>query len=280
MQAISIVTDSTADLPVELVAEYEINIVRNLIILQGKNYRDGEDISREEFYNLLPGMNPQPTTATASSGTYHQLYESLLQMGARYILSIHPPLGLSGIFNAANTAAQAFGDHVHVVDSGQVSLGLGFQVMAAAEAIRQGAGLEGVLKSLTNMHHRVRIIAMLDTLEYVRRSGRVSWARARLGNFLQIKPFIQLKDGIVSSLGESRTRGKGIQRLKDFLYKYGSLERLAILHTNAEGDARRFLSELELDLATPPLVVNVTTVIGTHVGPNGLGFAAVARQDW
>jgi DegV family protein with EDD domain len=130
------------------------------------------------------------------------------------------------------------------------------------------------------MHNRVGIIAMLDTLEYIRRSGRVSWARARIGNLLQIKPFIELKDGTVSSLGESRTRGKGIQRLKEFLIKLGNLERLAILHTNAEQDAHKFLDNLHIHLSHPPLVINVTTVIGTHVGPNALGFAAVTQQGW
>ncbi len=132
-----------------------------------------------------------------------------------------------------------------------------------------------MLRLIKDVGNRVRLIAMLDTLEYVRRSGRVSWARARLGNLFQIKPFIELRDGVVLSLGESRTRTKGSQRLKEFLYRLGSLERLAILHSNAEQDARQFLAELQLNLPIPPLVINVTTVIGNHVGPNGLGFVAV-----
>jgi DegV family protein with EDD domain len=263
-----------------LIEKYQIQVVRNLIIIDGKSLLDGIDISREEYYERLPKIFPPPTTATASSGTYQQIYDKLFRRGAKYILSIHPPQRLSGIFNAASIAAQAFGDRIHIFDSGQVTLGLGFQILAAAEAISQGASLGNVLQLLDNMHNRVRIIAMLDTLEYVRRSGRVSWARARLGNFLQIKPFIELKDGIVSSLGESRTRTKGIQRLKEFLHKLGKIERLAILHTNAENDARQFLEELNLELAHPPLIVNVTTVIGTHVGPNGLGFAVVTEQGW
>jgi DegV family protein with EDD domain len=280
MDEISIVTDSTADLPEDLTDEYNIQVIRNLIIIDGHSLQDGKDISREEYYNRLPLLKPSPTTATASSGTYHQLYESLFKRGAKYILSIHPPGKLSGIINAANFAAQSFGDRIRVFDSGQVSLGLGFQILAAAEAIRQGASLDNVLRLLEEMHNRVGIIAMLDTLEYIRRSGRVSWARARIGNLLQIKPFIELKDGTVSSLGESRTRGKGIQRLKEFLIKLGNLERLAILHTNAEQDAHKFLDNLHIHLSHPPLVINVTTVIGTHVGPNALGFAAVTQQGW
>ena len=124
---------------------------------------------------------------------------------------------------------------------------------------------------------RAHVIAMLDTLEYLRRSGRVSWARARLGNLLRIKPFVEVKSGGVVSLGETRTRRKGIERLHQFLNEQGSLERLAILHTNAEQDARQFLADLDFPIPANPLIVNVTTVIGTHVGPNGLGFATVVH---
>lgn len=272
---ISIVTDSTADIPAELVENYHIQVIPNLIMIDGASLRDGLDISRQEFYDRLPWLDPPPTTATASTGAYTETYESLFRQGARYILSIHPSAKLSGILNAASGAAQSFEEKVHVLDSGQLSLGLGFQVLAAAEAVRQGASLENVLHLLKEMRQRVRLIAMLDTLEYVRRSGRVSWARARLGNLLQFKPFIELKDGSVFSLGETRTRSKGCQRLREFLFRLGSLERLAILHTNAEPDARQFLADLQLNLPVPPLVVNVTTAIGNHVGPNGLGFAAL-----
>jgi len=272
---ISIVTDSTADIPAELIEDYHIQVIPNLIMIDGASLRDGLDISRQEFYDRLPWLDPPPTTATASTGTYTETYERLFRQGAHYILSIHPSAKLSGILNAASGAAQSFEEKVHVLDSGQLSLGLGFQVLAAAEAVRQGASLENVLHLLKEMRQRVRLIAMLDTLEYVRRSGRVSWARARLGNLLQFKPFIELKDGSVFSLGETRTRSKGCQRLREFLFRLGSLERLAILHTNAEPDARQFLADLQLNLPVPPLVVNVTTAIGNHVGPNGLGFAAV-----
>lgn len=280
MEEIAIVTDSTADLPKDLVEKYEIQVVSNLLIMEGKSLRDGIDISREEYYRRLPEIFPTPTTATASSGTYQHLYETILRRGAKSILSIHAPQKLSGIINAASTAAQAFGDRIHIVDSGQVSLGLGFQVLTAAKAIRQGSSLGSIIHMLEEMHSRIRIVAMLDTLEYVRRSGRVSWARARLGNLLQIKPFIELKTGTVHSLGESRTRSKGIHRLREFLHEGSSIEELAILHTNAEHDAHQFAISLQLSPDKKPMIVNVTTVIGTHVGPNALGFAAVYQQGW
>ena len=277
MQDIAIVTDSTADIPDEIIKKYQIHVVPNYIIVDGKSLKDGEDISRQEFYEKLPEMNPLPTTAAASAGEYEQMYANLLHKGARHILSIHCSSLLSGIYNAARIAAQTFGDRVIVIDSHFVSLGLGFQAIAAAEAALYQP-VESVLDLLLEVRKRARVIAMLDTLEYVRRGGRVSWARARLSGLLRIKAFVELKEGNVFSLGETRTRQKGIERLTELIRRLGPLERLALLHTNAESDARKILSVLNPQLPTEPLLVNVTTAIGAHVGPNGLGVAAVVKS--
>jgi DegV family protein with EDD domain len=274
---IALVTDSTADIPINELQTHRIHVVPNLVIIDGKSLVDGIDISREEFYQLLPEMATPPTTSTASIGAYENMYQKLFSDGAEQIISIHASSLLSGIFNAASTTARAFGDRIKVIDSGQLSLGIGFQVLAAADAVSAGASLDEVIRTIKDVQQRVRVIAMLDTLEYVRRSGRVSWARARLGDFLRVKPFLEVREGQVLSLGETRTRRKGIDRLKGFLLSLGSLERLAILHTNAETDAHQFLSEIQQEFSSLPFIVNVTTVIGTHVGPNGLGFAAVMR---
>ncbi|RPI31879.1 MAG: DegV family protein [Chloroflexota bacterium] len=274
---IAIVTDSTADIPLSLAGDLKINVVPNLIFMDGKNLEDNVDISREEFYQRLPQMNPMPTTGTASPGVYHNLYEKLFQQGFNHILSIHASGLLSGILNAASNAAQAFEGRVTVFDSGQVTLGLGFQVLAAAEDVVHGLQPEQIVRRLSDMRNRVRVIAMLDTLEYIRRSGRVSWAKAQLGALLQIKPFIELRDGKVSSLGEVRTRRKGIERLHNLLKGLGELERLGVLHTNAEAEAQQVIETLKLGHPQPELMVNVTTVIGAHVGPGALGFAVVTR---
>ena len=274
---IAIVTDSTADIPDELTKSFRIHVVPNLVIMDGHSYEDGKEISRQDFYERLPAMKVPPTTSAAPFGKYRQIYYRLIKQGVQNIISIHAPAQLSGIYSAASTAAREFGERVHVLDSGQVTLGLGFQVLAAAEAVAHGATPRAILEVIDNVRRRVRVVAMLDTMEYVRRSGRVSWARARLGNLLQIKPLVELRGGQVYSMGETRTRRKGIQRLKELLKKLGDIERLAILHTNAEADARQFAEEVSSSLPTEPLVVNVTTVIGTHVGPNGLGFAAVVK---
>jgi DegV family protein with EDD domain len=247
-------------------------------VIEGKSVEDDEKFSRQKFYEELPNMVTFPTTSTASAGRYQALYQNLLDSGFEQIVSIHVSHHLSGIFNAASTAAQLFAGQVHVVDSLQVTLGLGFQVLEAAQAIADGASLDSVLALLNQIQGRVRLIAMLDTLEYIRRSGRVSWARASLGTLLNLKPFIEVKDGLAISLGEVRTRRKGIARLEKLMQTARPLKRFALLHTNAEDDARQILEAYAPQMATQPLLVNVTTVIGAHVGPNGLGFVALYQD--
>lgn len=272
---ISLVTDSTADIPEELRLQYSIEVIPAILNLGGKSYEDGNGISREEFYERLPNLSVPPTTSAPSVGSFQARYERLFNAGAAYILSFHPPDSLSGIFNAARLAAEQFGERVRVIDSGQLTLGLGFQVLAAAEAIASGALLDDILGLVEGIKQRVRVVALLDTIQYLRRSGRVSWARAMVGELLNIKPLVELRFGIIERLAQVRTRSQGILRLSEALNSWGPLERLAILHTNVEAAARQLLEDLKPKLPVPPLVVNVTTVIGTHTGPNGLGLAAV-----
>jgi len=274
---IAIATDSTCDLPADLITKLGIHVVPNIIVMQGKSVEDGVGISRQEFYERLPEMNPLPTTSTASSGTYQSLYDQLFKQGIDKIISIHASSLLSGIFNAANVAANTFGDRVVVIDSQNLSLGLGFQVLEAANAAQEGKTPESILSNIDHVRQRVRLVAMLDTLEYVHRSGRVSWARARVGSILSIKPFIEIVGGDTKRAGDVRTRRKGIARLRELVLSLGPLERLGIMHSNAETDAQQFLASLDADPIYEPLIVNATTVIGTHVGPNGLAFSAVVK---
>lgn len=276
---IALVTDSTCDLPSDLVAAHKIHVVPNILVMDGRSVEDNKEFTRQDFYTQLPDMATFPTTSTASAGTYQALYEQLFNDGYDQILSIHCSDELSGIFNAVSIAAQSVAGQVMVIDSRQVSLGLGFQILEAIEVINQGASLDSIAARLQQIRMRLRLVAMLDTLEYVRRSGRVSWARASLGALLNLKPFVEVIDGNVLSIGEVRTRKKGIARLLEMMQSPKPLKRFAILHTNAEEDARRLLETLAPDMPTIPLLVNVTTAIGAHVGPNGLGFVALLQDE-
>ena len=276
---IGLVTDSTSDIPADLAGQYGIQIIPAVVNINGKSYSDGLEISREEFYTRLPQLDPPPMTSSPSVGVFQQAYERLFKAGMDLILSIHAANELSGIFNAARLAAQEFDQRVEVMDSGQVSLGLGFQVMAAAEEAARGGLLKDVLATMENVRERVRLAALLESIDYVRRSGRVSWAVGMIGSVLRLQPLVELRHGLVYRLGQARTRLQGIERLMEALNSWGPLERLAVLHTNAEYAALQLLEDVKTRVSQVPLLINVTTAIGTHVGPNALGFVAVRVQD-
>ena len=275
--SIAVVTDSTADLPPDLCARYGIRVVPTVLIIHGKEYLDEPGtLSRQEFFARLPEMRPPPTTAAPSSGAFEQVYRDLLAEGYTHILSIHLAAALSGVYQAARLAAERLSrSAITVVDSGQITLGLGFQVLDAARSALQGLSPEAVLRRLHDVQERIHLLAMLDTLEYVRRSGRVSWARAALGALLDIKPFVAVQAGRVLRAGQTRTRRKGLRHLQQRLNALGPLEYLALLHSNAPEDALALQRAHRHPVDTPPLLVNITPVLGTHVGPRGVGFVAV-----
>ena len=275
---IGIVTDSTCDLPAYLIQEHGIQVVPSILILDGMEYADGDGLSREEFYERLPDFKRPPTTAAPSIGEFAVRYKKLLDAGCDHVISIHAAGPLTSMTGTAQQAAAEFAGRVTVVDSLSLSLGVGFQALAAAEAAAQG-GLEAALQAIESTRRRLHLFAALDTLEYVRRSGRVPAAIARLGSLLSIKPVIELTEGQVKTIGAVRTTSQADERMLNFMRQGGKLQRLAILHTGAEKRAREFLQKAMMNmnrwLPRDILLVNVTTVIGTHVGPNGLGFAAV-----
>ena len=276
---LGIVTDSTSDIPKYLIDQYELEVIPSLLVIDGKEYLDGIDISREDFYKRLPSFQTQPTTAAPSIGDFSTRYESLLMRGCDHIVSIHAAGPLTTIINSARQAAHDFPNKITIVDSLSLSLGLGFQVLAAAEAAE--LGLQAALNAIASTHKRLHVFAALDTMNNLRRSGRVPSAVAALGSLLSIKPLIELTNGEVKAIGAVRTTKQANARMLKFLLEGGTLERLAILHTGAEPRAKEFLNTLmqKAGQSVPRdiLMVNVTTVIGTHVGPNGLGFAAIRK---
>ncbi len=276
---LGLVTDSTSDLPADLIERFGIEVVPTILIIEGKQYADGEGISRNDFYARLPSMNKFPTTAAPSIGEFSTRYLRLLESGCDHVLSIHAASQLTAICSIAQRAAQDFPNRITVVDSGSLSLGIGFQVLAAAEAAESDLDLDAALASIESTRRRLHVSAALDTMDFLRRSGRVPAAITILGGALSIKPMVELTDGQIKAIGAVRTTSQADARMTAFLKAGLPLERLAILHTGAETRARNFLARLideaRMSLPRDILMVNVTTVIGAHVGPNGLGFAAV-----
>lgn len=276
---LGIVTDSTADLPGYLLEQHEIKVVPTILVLEGKEYADGAGITREEFYTRLPALHTPPTTAAPSIGDFLTPYETLLSNGCDHILSIHAASQLTTIVNVARQAADEFPGKVTCIDSGSLSLGIGFQVLAAAEA--SDLGLNAALEAIRSARQRLQVKAALDTMEYLKRSGRVPGVVANLGGLLSIKPMIELRDGEVKAIGAVRTARQADEKILNFLLSLGEMERLAIMHTNAADRAKHVLSllmeQVRKSVPRDILFVNVTAVIGTHLGPNGIGFAVVKK---
>lgn len=280
MQRVRVVTDSTADIPEELIQELGIGVVYDYINFGTQSLRDKLDISRSEFYNRLATESELPTTASPGIGEFEEAYRNA---GApeTAIISIHPPAQLSALFSAANLAAQAFPEgRVTVIDSGQITMGIGWQVIAAARAAQADGSVERIVDLVTAMKPRLRVYAALDTFEYLRRGGRVSWTQTVVGTLLHIKPIIEFREGQVLPLDRVRTSRRAMARLVELTEALEPLESLAILHSNWPDGAEELQSRLaHLRLRDPVLTVDVTPVIGVHVGPKGLGVAIVSAAD-
>jgi len=280
MELVRIVTDSTADIPDHLADELGIGVIHDYINFGAQSLRDKIDISRTEFYNRLEMEPETPTTATPGVGEFEAMYRT---MGALEIpvISLHPPARFSGLYSAAVLAAKAYPEgQVTVIDSGQISMGLGWMAIAAARAAKLKQGVDDIRESIIKMQQRVRVFAALDTYEFLRRGGRVSWTKAAVGSLLHIRPLIQVWDGQIIPLDRVRAGRRALARLVELTEAMAPLESLAVLHSNWPEGA----DELCQDVAkfSPDghvITVDVTPVIGVHVGPKGLGIAAVSAEQ-
>jgi len=275
---INIVTDSTSDIPPDIARELQITVIPAHVIFGEESFDDGVTITREEFYRRLKTTKALPTTSTPSAGEFAEMYQ---RVGSE-IVSIHVSAHWSSLLNVARLGASLVPEvQVTFFDSGKLAMGLGWQVILAARAAQQGKSVAEIMQVLQDTKHRVRLFAALDTLEFLRRSGRVNALVARFGQLLSIKPIIEVGDGEVSMVDRVRTRHAAIERIKAMTYALGPLQSLAVLHTSNYDTARALADEFAMTvphLREPIIVCEATTAVGTHVGPNGLGIAAIVAE--
>jgi DegV family protein with EDD domain len=277
---IKIVTDSTSDLPQDVIQELGITVVPLYINIGDQGYLDGVEITRKDFYTNLPNYDVHPTTGTPGMDAISQVYQKLADEGATQILSIHISQSLSATVEVAESAARAF-DQVPVIirDSLQLSTGTGFQVETAARMAQDGKTMEEILQALDDLASRTFVTARLDTLEYLRRSGRMNAFITGLGSLLQLKPILTMKNGLPGS-ERVRTSVKAEDRLIKMLEAYQPIERFALLHTNAPVEAEAFRSRIAHMIPEGEMYsMNITPVIGAHIGPNAVGFAVISKTD-
>jgi len=274
---IAVVTDSTADIPPELAARHHITVVPAVLTINGQSYLDGRGFDRQALYASMDDMKDLPTTATPSPGVFEAAYRTLIDQGVKHILSIHVSGKLSGMLNAVHQAASAVGTCIYPLDSGQVSLGLGFQALELAQQAAQGASLQQLLGMTTELRNKVRTVAGIDSLDFLRRSGRVSWLRAEIGIRLRLRVILEVVDGDVLRRSIARTRRQVLQKLVEEAQSWQPLRRLAILHSGIPSLADELLSSLASATRETPFAVDVTTVIGAHVGPRSVGLAGLIQ---
>jgi DegV family protein with EDD domain len=276
---IRIATDSTCDLPQEVIRELKIAVVPLYINIGDKGYLDGVDISRQSFYSNLPSYPTHPTTGVPGTEAFTQAYEELATEGATEILSIHISKALSAMIDVAKMAAAGFQKAaVIALDGGQLSMGTGFQVETAARMALEGKSMTEILSKLEDMASRLFVTARLDTLEFLRRSGRMNGVVSGIGSLLSLKPLLKMSNG-VSASEMVRTTKKAEERLVRLLKERLPVERFALLHTNAAEAAEAFRVRIA-DLIPKEKIysMDITPVIGAHIGPGAVGYAILSEK--
>jgi DegV family protein with EDD domain len=279
--SIRIVTDSSCDLPQAMVDEYGITIVPMYINIGTESYLDGVTMSRQEFYEGLPHFDSHPMTSVPGPATFVETFERLAAEGATEVLSIHVAGSLSAMVNSARVAAEEWHKlPVTVFDSGNLTLGTGLQVLAAARAAAEGCTMDEIVALLEDQAARTYCFAALDTVEFLRRSGRLTRFQSSLASVLRIKPLLKMNSGEFD-MERVRTRKAALARVIELLGELGPLEELALVHTHApEGaaalgrEARYLVPGGEISLSA-----EVTPVIGTHIGPGAVGFVAIKARE-
>ncbi len=272
---IRIVTDSSCDLPDELIESHRIEIVPLTIRFGDKEYLDREGLSTADFWHMLTTGDVLPETAAPSIGRFHQVYTRLSSEGADGIVVICVSSALSATIQAAEAAVKQFtsGVPVRVVDSRLVSTALGLVALEAAERSAAGASLRDVVATAKEASASSNIFAALDTLEYLKRGGRIGGAAAFLGEVLSVKPLITVKDGAVAPAGRVRTRTKALAAVIDHIAGLADrIQRLAIVHSVAP-DLDEFLVSLAKVYSGERIVSSLGPVVGTHTGPGVIAAA-------
>lgn len=280
---VRIVTDSTADLPTEIANTLGITVVPLTVFFGEEAYLDGVELDSASFYVKLAASKELPRTSQPSPAAFQEAFQRLIDEGAEAILSIHLSSKLSGTYQSACTARDSLPESartvpIEIIDSSSISVGMNYAIQQAARMAQAGKSLEEIKTSAEDTLARSRILAVLDTLEYVRRGGRIGGASAMLGNMLSFKPIIALKDGEIVPVERPRTRAKAYARVAQLLSESGAVEHVSIVETNSEvgqqlGEAIQSVYSGELQH------YNLGAVIGTHTGPGTAAIAFVVARD-
>lgn len=278
--AVRIVTDSTCDLPPALVEAHGIFVVPLTVFFGEEALLDGIEVRAEDFYDRLKESSSLPKTSQPSAELFEETYREAGANGDE-VVSIHLSSKMSGTLNAASVAREAVSPDIHVdlIDSYNVSLGLGLIVLEAARVAQAGGSLDQVVAATRSAMERVSIHVCLDTLEYLRKGGRIGRAQSVAGSVLSIKPILSVQNGEVTPLERVRTRGKAVERIFGIAAEMGRAKQMFIACSGNDDEARAFLERLRPHLPHTDLILShLGPVVGVYAGPGAIGVAALERE--
>ncbi|RME81879.1 MAG: DegV family protein [Caldilineae bacterium] len=279
---IRVVTDTTAGLPPDLAARHQIPVVPQVIIFDGEEFLELEELSHEEFMTRLVASKNLPKTAAPAPSAFEAVYRPFVEAGDT-IISIHPSTEISGTVRGATVAAQSFpGADIRILDTRTIAGPLARMVLTAAQWAEAGKSADEIMAGLHQMIKRQRIYFLVETLEYLQKGGRIGGAQALVGTLLQMKPILTLRDGRVEPVERQRTFKKALARLKELVIAEaapGADAQLTIMHAASPDIAQALADDLKTALDAPEvMMMNLVPAIVTHAGPGALAVGFFARE--
>lgn len=274
---VSVVTDSTADLPPGMAEELEIQVVPLYIHFGEEVYKDGVDLTTTQFYEKLLSSSIMPKTSAPSPDTFRQVYSNLAKKSDA-IISIHISPKLSATSDAARIGSQGINCPVSIIDSESVSTACGLLVMKAAREAATGTELKQIEAIIKGCIPHAYLFGLLDTLEYLHKGGRIGKAQAFLGSLLGVKPILQVIGGDVLPVTRARNRHKGLDHIFKMLEKYGSISEMAVVYNTRFDEAESLLSRLSGIVKNKKIhIARFGPILGTYVGPGCIAIALINR---
>lgn len=282
---IAILTDSTCDLPADLVSRHQIGVVPTIIIWGEDTYRDRIDLTPQEFYQRLKEDPIHPKTTQPSPAAFEEYYREAIEEGAHHILVFTVSKALSGTFDTATQVASEFDAPIQVIDSKGPTMSLGWQVLAAARARDHGGGVKDILDAAARVREHLVQVVLLDTLEYLHKGGRIGNAAKLLGSLLNLKPLVKInhEEGIVEAAGRARTFKQGIEMLLATFFEPLDTSqplRIAVLHGNAQEKAQEIADRIREKFQPRELLFNITgPVLGVNTGPGAIALCGYTEEE-
>ena len=271
-----LISDSTSYLPENLINNYGIIIIPLYIHLEGKSYKEGRDISHAEFYHIFESSKMFPTTSQPSAGEFLEVFQRLTPDDEALVILISAELSgtMQSALMARNMLETERQKNIHIIDSRSSSMGMGFQLLKAGKMFAQGRTMSEVIEEVERITIQQEIYFIVDNLEYLVRGGRLSKSSGLIGNLLQLKPVLTVREGKLELFDKVRTSSRAVKLMKQQVEKNKSwIKRLAVIHVQAEEEASKLQQDLQEQYGITALISEAGPVIGAHTGPGTLGIA-------